>query len=163
MKGILLAGGSGSRLYPMTNVTSKQLLPVYDKPMIYYPLSLLMLAGIREILVISTERDTPRIKDLLGNGSRFGVSISYAVQAAPRGLAEAFIIGEEFVGDDDVTLVLGDNIFYGEFDFLKQATEAQIRNEDGNRARIFGYYVESPNRYGVVELDRTTKKVLSLE
>lgn len=163
MKGILLAGGSGTRLYPMTNVISKQLLPVYDKPMIYYPLSVLMLAGIREILIISTERDTPRIQELFGDGSQFGLKLEYKVQKAPKGLSEALVIGADFIEGDDVMMVLGDNIFFGNFDFLRTAIQSQTSKSDKFKARIFGYYVESPNRYGVVEIEKTTKKVLSVE
>lgn len=163
MRGILLAGGSGTRLYPMTQVTSKQLLPVYDKPLIYYPLSLLMLAGIKEILIISTERDTPRIQDLLGDGGNFGLQLNYAVQESPRGLPEAFLIGEEFIGDQDVMMVLGDNIFHGNFEFLYEAIAEQKALKNGFSSRIFGYQVEEPNRYGVVEFDKNTHRVLSLE
>lgn len=160
MKGIILAGGSGTRLYPLTRVTSKQLLPVYDKPMIYYPLSTLMLAGVRDILIISTPVDTPRFQDLLGDGSHFGIHLSYAVQASPDGLAQAFLIGKEFIGDDACVMILGDNIFYGNgfSGILKRA----VTNAENGRATIFGYYVPDPERFGVVDFDRDGK-VISVE
>ena len=158
MKGIILAGGSGTRLYPLTKVTSKQLLPVYDKPMIYYPLSTLMLAGIRDILIISTPQDLPNFERLLGDGSQFGIQLSYKVQPSPDGLAQAFVLGEEFIGDEDVCLILGDNIFHGNH-FSEMLERA--KNNKG-RATIFGQYVPDPERFGVVEFDKTGK-VLSLE
>lgn len=160
MKGIILAGGSGTRLYPLTKVTSKQLLPVYDKPMIYYPLSVLMTAGIRDILIISTPQDTPRFEELLGDGSAFGVRLKYAVQPSPDGLAQAFIIGAEFIGNDTVAMILGDNIFYGH-GFKKMLREAKSNAERG-KATIFGYGVKDPERFGIVEFD-DEGKVLSVE
>ena len=160
MKGIILAGGAGTRLYPLTMVTSKQLLPVYDKPMIYYPLSTLMLAGIRDILIISTPADTPRFRDLLGDGSQFGIQLSYAVQPSPDGLAQAFLIGEEFIGDEPCAMILGDNIFYGS-GFGSMLKEAARTAEEG-KATIFGYYVNDPERFGIVEFDKDYK-VISVE
>lgn len=158
MKGIILAGGSGTRLYPLTMVTSKQLLPIYDKPMIYYPMSVLMNAGIRDILIISTPQDTPRFKELLGDGHQFGVELTYAVQPSPDGLAQAFIIGEEFIGNDTVAMVLGDNIFAGHG--LKKRLKQAVKNaEEGKGATVFGYYVNDPERFGIVEFDKDGKAI----
>ena len=161
MKGIVLAGGSGTRLYPLTMVTSKQLLPIYDKPMIYYPLSVLMNAGIRDILIISTPQDTPRFEALLGDGHQFGVQLSYKVQPSPDGLAQAFIIGEEFIGDDSVAMVLGDNIFFGHG--LNKRLKAAVEYDETRKgATVFGYYVDDPERFGIVEFD-SEGKAISIE
>ena len=160
MKGIILAGGSGTRLYPLTKVTSKQLLPVYDKPMIYYPLSTLMLAGIRDVLIISTPTDTPNFQNLLGDGSHFGIRLSYAVQPSPDGLAQAFLIGREFIGGEPCAMILGDNIFYG--NGFSRLLQDAVRNAESGRATIFGYHVPDPERFGVVEFDGSGK-VLSVE
>ena len=158
MKGIILAGGSGTRLYPLTKVTSKQLLPIYDKPMIYYPLSVLMNAGIRDILIISTPADTPRFEELLGDGHQFGISLQYKVQPSPDGLAQAFIIGADFIGDEPVAMILGDNIFAGHG--LKKRLRAAVENaETGKGATVFGYYVDDPERFGIVEFDRDGRAV----
>ena len=158
MKGIILAGGSGTRLYPLTMVTSKQLLPIYDKPMIYYPISVLMNAGIRDILIISTPQDTPRFMDLLSDGHQFGVNFTYEVQPSPDGLAQAFIIGEKFIGNDSVAMVLGDNIFFGH-GLNKRLKSAKENAETGKGATIFGYYVDDPQRFGIVEFDKTGRAV----
>ena len=160
MKGIVLAGGSGTRLYPLTMVTSKQLLPIYDKPMVYYPISVLMLAGIRDILLISTPQDLPRFQQLLGDGSQFGISLCYAVQPSPDGLAQAFLIGEDFIGGEPCAMVLGDNIFYG--NGLGTVCREAVKNAENGRATIFGYYVNDPERYGIVEFDEN-RKVISVE
>lgn len=158
MKGIILAGGSGTRLYPLTKVTSKQLLPVYDKPMIFYPMSVLMNAGIRDILIISTPHDLPRFRELLGDGNQFGIHLSYQVQPSPDGLAQAFILGEEFIGDDCAAMVLGDNIFAGH-GMKKRLRQAVERAEQQNLATVFGYYVDDPERFGIVEFDKDGKAV----
>lgn len=160
MKGIILAGGSGTRLYPLTLVTSKQLLPVYDKPMIYYPMSILMLAGIKDILIISTPDDTPRMEALLGNGSKFGLHLEYKVQPSPDGLAQAFILGEDFIGDDEVCMILGDNVLYGS-EMIKNLKSA-VENAQNGLATVFGYYVQDPERFGVVEFDNNGR-ALSIE
>ncbi|MCI1304636.1 MAG: glucose-1-phosphate thymidylyltransferase RfbA [Lachnospiraceae bacterium] len=158
MKGIVLAGGSGTRLYPLTKVTSKQLLPIYDKPMIYYPLSVMMNAGIREILIISTPQDTPRFEELLGDGHQFGIELSYKVQPSPDGLAQAFILGEEFIGDDCAAMVLGDNIFAGH-GLTQRLKEAAARAENGQGATVFGYYVDDPERFGIIEFDENGRAI----
>lgn len=160
MKGIVLAGGSGTRLYPLTMVTSKQLLPIYDKPMVYYPISVLMLAGIRDILLISTPHDLPRFEQLLGDGSQYGISLHYEMQPSPDGLAQAFLIGEDFIGADACAMVLGDNIFYG--NGLGTISREAVKNAENGRATIFGYYVNDPERYGIVEFDEN-RKVISVE
>ena len=158
MKGIILAGGTGSRLYPLTRSISKQLLPIYDKPMIYYPLSVLMLAGIKEILIISTPHDLPQFKNLLGDGTNIGIKLEYKLQPSPDGLAQAFIIGKEFIGDDSVVLILGDNIFYGQ-GLTDLLTDAVSNVQDDNTASIFGFHVKEPSRYGVVEFDKSNKAI----
>lgn len=160
MKGIVLAGGSGTRLFPLTKVTSKQLLPIFSKPMLYYPLSTLMLAGIRDILIISTPEDTPRMEALMGDGHQFGINLSYCVQPSPDGLAQAFILGEEFIGDDACAMVLGDNLMYG--NGLRRTLKAAVEDAESGRATVFGYYVNDPERFGVVEFDESGK-ALSIE
>ena len=160
MKGIILAGGAGTRLYPLTMVASKQLLPVYDKPMIYYPLSTLMLAGIKDILVISTPEDTPRFEHLLGDGSQFGIELSYCVQPSPDGLAQAFLLGEDFIGDDECAMILGDNIFYGSG--LGEKLRSAVKDAEDGYATVFGYYVHDPERFGIMELDEN-EKIISIE
>lgn len=163
MKGIILAGGAGSRLYPMTRVMTKQLQSVYDKPMIYYPLSILMLGGIKDILLITTPDDQPLFKKLLGDGSQFGVKLSYVIQEKPTGLPEAFVLGEKFIGDDDVCLILGDNLFYGDLTFFRNAIQDQINKKSDLSGRVFAYYIADATAYGVVEFDKATHKVKSIE
>jgi glucose-1-phosphate thymidylyltransferase len=163
MKGIILAGGSGSRLYPLTKVMTKQLQPIYDKPMIYYPLSLLMMMGLKEILIISTPEDTPKIKNLLLDGRNLGINLSYIVQDKPEGIAQAYTLGEEFLNGDDSMMVLGDNLFYGNFEYFRRAVKKQINKLDRFKARVFAYPVNDPERFGVVDFDITSGKVLSLE
>lgn len=163
MKGIILAGGAGSRLYPMTRVMTKQLQSIYDKPMIYYPLSILMLGGIKDILLITSPEDQPLFKKLLGDGSQFGIKLSYVIQEKPNGLPEAFVLGEDFIGNDDVCLMLGDNLFYGDLTFFREAIKAQQTKAGGLNGRVFAYYVADPTAYGVVEFDKATKKVKSIE
>jgi glucose-1-phosphate thymidylyltransferase len=163
MKGIVLAGGSGNRLYPLSVIQTKQLQPVYDKPMIYYPLSLLMLCGIKDILIITTEQDLSSFKKLLGEGENLGLNLTYKIQERPNGIAEAFVLGEEFIGDDDVALILGDNLFYGDFHNFKRAVHTHINSNQTQKAKVFAYAVSDPERYGVVEFERSSMKVLSLE
>ncbi|WP_413944703.1 glucose-1-phosphate thymidylyltransferase RfbA [Bdellovibrio sp. HCB-162] len=163
MKGIILAGGAGSRLYPMTRVMTKQLQSVYDKPMIYYPLSILMLGGIKDILLITTPDDQPLFQKLLGDGSQFGIKLSYKIQEKPNGLPEAFVLGEDFIGNDNVCLILGDNLFYGDLDFFRAAIKSQEAMQDDLHGRVFAYYVADPRAYGVVEFDKNSKKVKSIE
>lgn len=162
MKAIILAGGKGSRLYPLTSIVTKQLQPVYDKPMIFYPLSVLMLTGIRDVLIITNPGEDTLFRKLLGDGSAFGINIQYTVQENPNGLPEAFILGEKFIGSEDVALILGDNLFYGDLQFLKDAVKEQLHNHD-LKAHVFAYYVSNPQDYGVVEFDIKTKKILSIE
>lgn len=163
MKGIILAGGSGSRLYPMTRVMTKQLQSIYDKPMIYYPLSILMLGGIKDVLLVTTPDDQPLFKKLLGDGSQFGIKLSYKIQEKPNGLPEAFVLGEEFIGDDSVCLILGDNLFYGDLDFFRRAIKDQETLKNNFHGRIFAYYVADPKAYGVVEFDKSTRAIKSIE
>jgi len=163
MKGIVLAGGHGSRLFPLTSIVTKQLQPVYDKPMIYYPISLLMLCGIKEILLISTPKDLPLFKEHLGNGERFGINLQYQVQDAPKGIPQAFTLGRDFIGNDEVTLILGDNIFYGNFDVFRNAINNQNTHLNNYFARIFAYEVNDPERYGIVEFEKSTKQIKSIE
>lgn len=163
MKGIILAGGTGSRLYPMTKVITKQLQPIYDKPMIYYPLSFLMLGGVKEILLITTPHDQAHFKELLGNGNQLGITIEYIIQDSPKGLPEAFILGEKFINNEDVVLILGDNLFYGDINFYRSAIKAQLEKANGISAHVFAYYVNEPSAYGVVEFDKQTKKIKSIE
>ncbi len=163
MKGLILAGGAGSRLYPMTRVMTKQLQPVYDKPMIYYPLSILMLGGIRDILLITSPEDQPHFQRLLGNGEQLGIRLSYKIQEKPNGLPEAFVLGEDFIGNDSVCLILGDNLFYGDLTFFREALAEQESKASGMAARIFAYYVADPKAYGVVEFDKQTNKIRSIE
>ena len=163
MKGIVLAGGTGSRLYPMTQVITKQLQPIYDKPMIYYPISLLMMMGIKEVLIITTPHDNPHFKNLLGDGKRFGIKIVYEIQDEPKGIAQAYEIGKEFINGEDSMMVLGDNLFHGDFSDFRLAVDKQKKKENGLKAQVFAYHVQDPERYGVVEFDKVTQKVLSIE
>jgi glucose-1-phosphate thymidylyltransferase len=163
MKGIILAGGKGTRLYPLTKVVSKQLQPIYDKPMIYYPLSILMLGGIKDILIIVNPHDLTHFQSLLSDGSQYGINIQYKTQDKPTGLPEAFVIGEDFIGNDDVTLILGDNLFYGDIRFFREAIKNQIDNKDGFKSRVFAYNVANPTEYGVIEFDKKSGSVKSIE
>lgn len=163
MKGIILAGGAGSRLYPLTKVMTKQLQPIYDKPMIYYPLSLLMMTGIKDVLIITTPQDNPHFVNLLGNGERFGMNIQFETQDEPKGIAQAYTIGEKFIDGDDSMMILGDNLFHGNFDCFREAVQKQIEKKDGVKAHIFAYPVQDPQRYGVVEFEKSSGKVLSIE